>query len=207
MIPGGPGCVTWLPTPLDGDEKEAIMLAVEIFHDEADCPNDNYGWKLYSFSPRHASFKGLDSFSYRVQDKIDKGEAHWLSFYQHGDCWWGLAGGKAPAGVEFTWDGVRIAGVLVWEEDEAAPGPHSAEAFLNEYTNWVNGESYGFVILDEDGETVDSCGGLIGGEWTAQCVADNLPPGQAFQVTGNGSHLEGMIRYRVSNPSGRVGLA
>ncbi len=185
------------PTPLDGDEKEAIMWTVEVFHSEADSPNDNYGWRLYSFSPRHTTFKALDSFDYPIRSKMDKGEAYWLSYYQHGDSWWGRAGHKVPAGVEFTWDGVLIAGLLVWEEDEPAPGPESADAFLQEYSDWVNGRSYGFVIRDAEGEVIDSCSGLIGDDWLAQAVAENLPPGQAFQVAGNAYHLEDLIREKI----------
>jgi hypothetical protein len=183
------------------------MWTIEVHTGYAESPNENYGWKLYSFNRKHASYKPLDSFTYCVQDRLGKGEAYWVSYYEHGNCWWGIAGSKTPAGVEFTWDGVQIGGVLVWEEDEAAPGPESAAAFLQEYTDWSNGESFCFVILDEDNMVIDSCDGLIGSSWAAQHIADSIPPEQDFRVTGEAWYLEKLIRDKVRNPPGRVGLA
>lgn len=36
------------------------------------------------------------------------------------------------------------------------------KAEVKEYSAWANGEVYGFVVEDSDGETLDSCWGFIG---------------------------------------------
>ena len=38
------------------------------------------------------------------------------------------------------------------------------ESIVNEFSQWVNGECYGFTIEDKYGETVEACGGIIGRE-------------------------------------------
>ena len=40
-----------------------------------------------------------------------------------------------------------------------------AEAEIEEFQNWANGEVYGYIITDNDGETLDSCWGFYGYEY------------------------------------------
>jgi hypothetical protein len=103
-------------------------LIVHLELDLHDCPL-LFGWKLYSFNPKHSHFKHpkelglgpLDEFGDpRVEKpslarKLKRGTAFILSYYEHGTSMWFLRGDYVP-GVEFQWDGVRVAvsSVLKW---------------------------------------------------------------------------------------------
>ncbi len=43
---------------------------------------------------------------------------------------------------------------------------------VEEYSKWLNGECYGYIIRDESGNEVDSCWGFIGLDW-AETAAKN----------------------------------
>lgn len=43
-----------------------------------------------------------------------------------------------------------------------AKAKHCLEAEVEEYSKWANGEVYYYVVKDEDGEELDSCGGYLG---------------------------------------------
>lgn len=119
------------------------------------------GWWLYSFSTRHINFKHPDKLGIAPPDKfgepvirdfalrrqLDCGTAFFCSYYEHGLCWWGLKGAQ-PAGVEFQWDGRRVAGLLVWQGGARTLLPKTFEerqkaaaAFLEDYTKYANGEA------------------------------------------------------------------
>lgn len=62
-----------------------------------------------------------------------------------------------------------MAGVLIWERPLSELGPRTKEdrradaaAFVETYTQWCNGETYGYVITDSEGEETGSCFGFIG---------------------------------------------
>lgn len=129
-----------------------LIVRLEYDHD-AECPAD---WKLYSFGRRHTNFvspeklglgleleaDGLPKvFDKKLRTKLKNGLAHWLSYYEHGSCWWGRKDGPVPAGVEFRWDGRRVAGLLVWEHAPRELGSKTyegrcadADRFLATYT-------------------------------------------------------------------------
>lgn len=46
----------------------------------------------------------------------------------------------------------------------------AAQGFCEYYTDWANGNIWGYVIKDEDGDTVDSCWGFIG-DWDGDDLA------------------------------------
>jgi hypothetical protein len=145
------------------------MLTVYLRHDmDTENPNDNGGWKLYSFNRKHSNYKKFESFA----EEDIKGKAYWVSYYEHGNCWWGLCGSKTPAGVEFDWDGVCVAGVLFWEGDGDPPDEESAKSFLKEYTRWSNGECYLYEVYDEEDNLVDSCGGFIGYDYVIEMIRE-----------------------------------
>lgn len=69
-----------------------------------------------------------------------------------------------------TWDRVRELG---------APGnPEEIEeqlsAEVREYASWLEGDVYYYVAEDEDGETLDSCGGYIGHEYAEEAAKEAL---------------------------------
>lgn len=196
------------------------MLTVRIeFDADIENPNTNGDgqWTLYSFCSRHVNFKHPDDLKVvvgrnhveKVRDrtlkrKLENGLAHWLGYFEHGQCCW-FRTDAPPPGVEFQWDGVRYAGLLVWEHKPSDMGAKTyedrakdADAFLNTYTSWANGEGLYYCIEDEDGETVDSCGGFYGCD--ADYMLDEMVHhliGHEFEVEGDADHLEDKLRAKV----------
>jgi hypothetical protein len=185
-----------------------LTLTLSYDHDLED-PTIIDGWKVYSFCRRHASFRhpddlGLGSIDPAtglpkvinpgLRSKLRNGLAFFLSYYEHGNCAWFLHG-EQPAGVEFRWDGVRIAGLLVWEDKPNHLGPKTldgrrldAAAFLQTYTAWCNGEGYGYSIEDDDGNHVDSCYGFFDAESMFNEIRPHLE-GRQYEVEGEARWL------------------
>lgn len=195
------------------------MLTVRVeFDRDLECPNEFGGWKLYSFCGRHKSFASPSSLglSLEVKDgspvvvdselrrQLRNGLAHFLSYYEHTGCIWFRRDGETPVGVEFQWDGVRNAGLLVWEgESEDVPKGRdkrreSADAFLREYTAWANGQGYWYAIENDEGEPLDSCGGFLGLDSALDDIAAQLV-GQEFEVSGEAvDGVDSELRRRVA---------
>jgi hypothetical protein len=72
--------------------------------------------------------------------------------YEHG----GVA--YNTGGFSCSWDSGR-AGFIVSKFSY-----ETQDSIVREYSNWANGEVYGFTVEDDDGEVIESCGGFIG-EW------------------------------------------
>jgi len=201
-------------------------LTVHIEHDsDLECPADqDCQWKLYSFCSRHVSFKHPDELGIvcnrnevvRVRDrklatKIKNGLAHVLSYFEHGNSVWFRKDGEVTPGIEFQWDGVRVAGLLVWEHpaNEIGGKTHEerakdADGFLKEYTSWANGEGYYYRIEDEEGEHVDSCGGFLGDpDYMLDEMVHNLI-GHEFEVEGDADYLEDKLREKVEAKTAEV---
>lgn len=118
-------------------------------------------------------------------------EGFFLSYFEHGLCKWGLQGTMSGM-PDFRWDGIEYAGFLEvvlpdnerewWEKRTEEEKRDAAEAFCSEYTDWCNGEVYGYSIEKIGGETCnlgffheepegrDFCFGLIGFEYFQQEV-------------------------------------
>jgi hypothetical protein len=181
---------------------------IRIEHDQ-DCesPADmDCQWKPYSFSNRHVSHMDPDTLAedhyfddengdeqheYRprqdIAAKLESGLAFWLDYSEHGLCSWNSAG----SGIHCTWDSSRKAGILIWEHTEDEIGgktyedrERDAAGFLAEYTDWCNGNCYGYVIestgedcphcgQSPEPEDVDSCWGFIG-DYVTEALADAL---------------------------------
>lgn len=155
------------------DVKEVIVY---LEHDQdIECPSEWDGWKLKSFNTRHNSFAHPDEFTGRngwksdIKQMLKSGRAFILSYYEHGQCSWFLSGEDKP-GVEYQWDGVRVAGLLIWEHDpKFLPRGYEkrkelARGFCETYTAWANGEGYYYSVEDTDGNHLDSCGGFYGND-------------------------------------------
>lgn len=185
-----------------------LKLTLNYDHD-LENPSEFDGWKLYSFCRRHASFRHPDDLGLGpinpstglpkvinpgLRSKLRNGLAFILSYYEHGNCIWFLHG-EQPPGVEFTWDGVKIAGLLIWEGHRADLGPKTIEgrrqdasAFLTTYTAWANGEGFGFTIEEEDGSHVDSCCGFFDAESMFHQIRPHLE-GQEYEIEGEARWL------------------
>ncbi len=186
------------------------MLTLNLHYDhDLENPSEFDGWKLYSFGRRHTNFKhpgelGLGDLDPStglpkirnpgLRSKLKKGLAFFLSYYEHGCCSWFLHGVQPP-GVEFMWDGVKVAGLLVWEDKANHLGPKTLEGrrqdaagFLQTYTAWANGQGYGYSIEDDHGNHVDACYGFF----DAEAMFDQIRPhldGQQYEVDGEAGWL------------------
>lgn len=164
------------------------MLNVELdFDHDPESPNEWWQWTLHSFNRRHGNFLdpvGLinrdgTGATAKMRRKLESGLAFVLGYFEHGNSVWFLAD-EPPLGVEFRWDGVRVAGLLEFAGDgRRAPRSYEerrkwARDYLRTYTQWANGEVYWFQATDEDGETVASCGSLYGPDDVVHCLQDSI---------------------------------
>ena len=139
----------------------AIKLVINLWNDDCpESPNEMDGWKAYSFSNRHSNYKDPESIfdeddegnmvpDKDLKAKLESGLAFFLDYYEHGQCSWSLAGD----GPQCQFDTARMAGLLVWEQDEGNIGAETVEdrrkdaaAFINRFTQWCNGEVYGYTV-------------------------------------------------------------
>ena len=184
------------------------MLTVKILHDY-DVEMDDLGWKLRSFNTRHRNFVHPDDIGLNyntlyvsdsdLREKFDKGLAFFVSYYEHGNCLWFLANSDTPAGVEFKWDGRKIAGYIEFIDDENyVPDDikESAESFLKMYTDYCNGNTYAYAIYDGD-EVVDCCGGFIGEEHLISYLAEMIGD-RDFEVIGEYEFFQGEIEDEIA---------
>lgn len=161
-----------------------------IKHDQdTESPNTYENWKLVSFNSRHTSYG--DPYDYLlppdeygepvpanigIRRKLKTGTAFILSYFEHGNCVWGLKGETHNC----QWDTARIAGILFWEgKSKELPKSYEereewARSFLKEYTEWCNGNCYYFRIEDMEENILDSCGGFIGDDGLADDIKGNL---------------------------------
>jgi len=132
----------------------------------------------------------------RIEDHEWEGpEGFLLSYFEHGLCRWGLAGTMSGM-PDFRWDGVAIAGFLEviaegdtltwWNGLEDERKEELAASMMEIYTEWVNGENYGYKLekvtkhecdqgfYHEDVEDLDSCWGFTGANWFEQEVQSVL---------------------------------
>ena len=188
----------------NGPKQRRLIIRIER---DDDCPNpmtDCDGqWTLHSFSRRHYNFKDPDELGLGtnpgLRRKMQVGLAFVLSYYEHGNSLWMLKDGRTPAGVEFQWDGTRVAGLLIWDHKPGDMGAKSyedrakdAQGFLDEYNEWCNGNCYGYSIETEDGEHVDSCWGFIGSDVTMDYMFDQISESTedaVVKVEGDGAWL------------------
>lgn len=77
------------------------------------------------------------------------------------------------------WDSGRV-GIIALKKDEWGKGRGErnakrleyAKGIAREYTEWANGECYGFSLFDADGEQVESCIGFVGLEDVENAAAE-----------------------------------
>jgi hypothetical protein len=174
---------------------------------DVDLPDTGYdGWKPTSFCQRHHNFQHPDNFCLRerknigLRRKLHVGLAFWLSYYEHGLCKWSLRG----EGPQCRWDSVNTAGLLIWT---GLPGDMGAKTyqdratdarnFLDEYTDWCNGNCYWFS-LEDAGQSLDSYGGFIGTAQLAEAINDILDDGEEVIVKGEAGDLALYLNLKAS---------
>lgn len=149
-------------------------MRLELWHDsEVENPCDwECSWSVYSFSRKHTNNRHPDEFftesgkwRFEYARKAGVGLVFPLSYFEHGLCQWSVMN----EGMQCPWDSVGLAGVAVWNGKPSDIGAKTCDdrkkdlrRFLQTYSDWCNGLCYGFSVIDDNGETVDSCGGFIG---------------------------------------------
>lgn len=178
--------------------QDKRLVEISVYHDEhADDPTKECGAQgtMHSFSSNHHNFlepwdpEEYGSMKEWLDDRFPLG---WvlLSYFEHGACSWFPLNSETPAGVEFRWDGVRLAGV--WEIDQDVLDNYEArkgteyettlekycEGVCEEYTAWCNGHVYGFSVsvLDPGDSKPASEGGygIYDAGSIKDCVVDTL---------------------------------
>ena len=190
-------------------EETKPKLKVILEHDvDIECPADmDCQWKLYSFNTRHINHKTPEELGLGPQDeygepkilniglrkKLSVGLAFILSYFEHSNSLWFIKGNKTMPDMQ--WDGTRIAGLLVWEHKPSDIGAKTyadrekdAEAFLESYNGWANGEGYMYRVEDEKGENKDSCAGFDDSDYMLSQIVHHLI-GHDFEVQGDANYL------------------
>lgn len=162
-------------------ERDGQTFRIRIYPD-GDAPNPLDDWgemgTILSLNRRHRNFHPS-----RVEFEIENNpDAVPLSYFEHGLCRWAVAG-ELPAECRCRFDSVVFAGV--WLPDAATLasarnyGGFTRRMFMRKrarqacdaYTQWSNGEVYGYQIErltvcpecgQEGAEAVDSCWGFYG---------------------------------------------
>lgn len=188
-------------------------LRLEINHDsDVDCPDSGYdGWRLVSFGRKHNNYENPDkhvkSFDRRTREvtptniglkrKLNVGLAFLLSFYEHGLGTWSLIG----EGTQDQWDTAYVAGLLVWTGKPGDIGAKTLEdraedarGFLESYNDWANGNCHWFRLSNENGEEIESIGGLIGDEALSEVVGESLQPGDNVVIEGDAAWLKNHLQ-------------
>lgn len=99
------------------------------------------------------------------------------------------------------WDTTPNAGIIFLEKHLTRGASYEqrkaiAESHLDVFTQWCNGEVYGYTITDASGEIVDSLCGLYddGNNYIGQCIAEAVDGIQEDNVTYSGD-AEWLARY------------
>jgi len=146
-----------------------MKYRVHLDHDDApENPCDWNDWQVVSFNRNHSSFEHSEGYVRRdgegvsagLRSKLRAGTAYVLSYYEHGESAWMLAHSSQWARTpDKQWDGVSVAGILLWEgkPNEIGKTPElrhqAATCFIETYTKWCNGHVYAYFI-----EKVVGCG-------------------------------------------------
>lgn len=188
--------------------KRCNKVTLTIGYDQdMERPDSTYdGWKPISFSRRHNNFVHPDHYclskpeNIGLRRKLEVGLAFWLSYYEHGLCRWSLRG----EGPQCHWDSVDIAGLLVWTGKPSDIGAKSyedrttdARNFLEEYTDWCNGNCYWFS-LEDDQKILDSCGGFIGTEQLTEAINQALEERDWVMVKGEAADLAPYLHLKAT---------
>ncbi len=138
---------------------------------DAQSPKENGDTNLFIVA-KHSQFwvpapgqKTIPQYANEVVDEFKK--THWvfpLEAYIHGSVHLSLAGeGNYP---DRRWDVSQLGFVFVakseWRMNKSAR--KAALSLIAEWNQYLSGDVWGYIIEDEDGETVDSCWGFYGRE-------------------------------------------
>ena len=147
-------------------------------HYDQDCKSPNHddsGVKIVILHRRYSDPAngscGKDSES--VDEWCAENSAEWfiqpLFMYDHS----GVALSSSP--FSCPWDSGQV-GIIALKRSEWAPEATEeqlsnwAASVASEYGQWMNGECYGYILRDSEGNEIDSCWGFIGFEYAKECA-------------------------------------
>jgi hypothetical protein len=176
--------LNWPDVSFDNTNWESTMIEnkliafVAIHHDDTPanpCMDwDGFG-DIKSLSTKHINNISVEEIEDMLQDEICKEQTIALSYFEHGNCLWGVRGSMNNM-PDFNWDGTDFAGVWIPDDEciktvdhyEKLAKEKDEEFNRNEkfkematqacktYTAYCNGEVYGYRIelhrLQFDGE-------------------------------------------------------
>jgi hypothetical protein len=161
--------------------RNGIEYRISIHHDEdASNPLEDLSemGSILSLNRRHVNYdpSGVEDAAENNPDAVP------LSYYEHGNCLWTVAG-QLPTMARCRWDSVDFAGVWIPDADtlESARnlGGFTRRAFMRKragqacevYSQWANGEIYGYRVEriaecphcgQEESNDIGSCWGFYG---------------------------------------------
>lgn len=178
-------------------------FTINIHYDEnAENPRD---WQdclttIVAFAPRHGGamfdkhqycrgdFDSLDQVKKHLEENLSPLIIKPLFLYDHGS----QSVSTKPFGDR--WDSGQIGFVLITRENQAKMGVNddnlesALEAEIGELDSYLQGQVFGYEILDADGDIVESCWGFIGemryAISEAKSVVDALDPKLALTKHG-----------------------
>jgi hypothetical protein len=166
--------------------ENKLIVFIAIHQDETSqnpCEEwDGFG-DIRSLNRNHSNSISIEEVEGLIQDETDKEQTIPLSYFEHGNCLWGVKG-TMNGMPDFNWDGVGFAGVWLpdleciktvdhYEKEAKEKGEkfnrndkfkEMATQACKTYTAYCNGEVYGFRLelfrlqFDGDGEPIEEKG-------------------------------------------------
>jgi len=152
-------------------------MTIRIEHDpDCEMPSSDSIKILYRKSSKYTLGDTPVENTNDINHLFPSTEYHWYEVYAYVHS--GVALSLSPFGC--PWDSGRSGFAVVKRSDfpDNEKARDAAKSFVDEMSKYLNGETYYFCIEDENGEHVDSCGGLIGIDWAKRYaieMVDTLP--------------------------------
>lgn len=145
------------------------LIAFVAIHQDTDAINPCEEWdgfgQIRSLSTRHMNNISIYEVESLLEDKINQEQMIPLSYFEHGNCIWGVKGTMSNM-PDFNWDGVNFAGIWIpdkeciasvdiWEKEAKEKDEQfnrndkfkeMAEQACKTYTAYCNGEVYGYQL-------------------------------------------------------------
>lgn len=150
----------------NGPPLETFIKWLENGPDELLCPHRTcHGCEEYEDCDKRESLEEIDKFTE---------EYHWLPVYkyEHGNVVFNTTG------FSFPWDNGIVGYIAISKEEfskefheSVSPDQYLATT-IQLLSDWANGNCYGFVIEDSDGNVQDSCWGYYGEKGIEAAIED-----------------------------------
>lgn len=144
---------------------DATKFAYAVCDDYCDSYEWPEGVEFIQGSHRYLNFEADPETWIEGFDK-ETHKVFVVGAYEHGQIQWGLSGESMHSNDMF--DYASVAGFIAIPLDFTNP-EDAARNILRDYTDWCNGEVYGVVLVEKEGDEwleTDSCFGYIGSEYT-----------------------------------------